>query len=436
MKKLFLAGSLAIFSAACLSAQDLDAIKTQLMLRQYKAAKPAVDKAIANEKTAKKPETWIMKSAIYMGIAGDSSTPKDQVPGLLQEVKTSLAKYKELDPTYAILAKESSYSVGPFGLYSLAFKEGVEGFNGKTYEKSFSNFKDAVELSDFLIQTKLVTIKMDTTSILYAGASAQNLKDDANAVKYFSRLADANVAGKDFEFLYQYLSSYYMGQKDDANFNKYVNLGKTLYPESKYFPAVIEEYANSKDEYYVNMRKGDEAFLKLYPKDDKDIPTGDVTEVETALVNGYSKAAEAKAEKAGLAYTNIANHFVNKGVAITKKTGAIGDEIKALNRSAKPDKTGKIPPVPKELIAKREALYKEYDGYTDQAIVFYEKAANAFSKQATLENIEKQSYKNAVSYLIDLNAEKKNNSAKTKPAESAKYAAQEKKWNDVYSKIK
>jgi hypothetical protein len=436
MKRLFLAGSVALLSFGYVTAQDLEAIKTQILLRQFKAAKTAIDKAVTVEKLAKKPETWAMKSGIYASLATDPTTPKEQVDGLFAESESAIEKYKQIDPQFALLLKDNAYSTGPVSLYSYYFKKGVEGFNEKDWNKGFKNFASSVDISDFLILTKITTIKMDTTSILYAGASAQNMKDDANAIKYFSRLANEKIAGKDYEFMYQFLSNYYMNQKDDVNFAKYVTLGKSLYPESKYFPAVEEDYANMKDPYFINMTEGEALFAKLYPKDEKDTPQGDVTEMENKMIAAFNKVAEVKADKAGLAFTNIANHYVNKGVGINKQINAVNDEIKNVNRAAKPDKNGKLPPVPKELLAKREALNAAYNVQTDLAIVNYEKAADAYTKKASLENIEKQAYKNSVSFLIDLNAEKKSNLAKSKPAESAKYAAQEKKWNDLYSKIK
>ena len=436
MKRLFLAGSVALLSFGYIAAQDLDAIKTQVLLRQFKAAKTAIDKAVTVEKLAKKPETWALKSGIYASLATEPTTPKEQIEGFFAESESALEKYKQIDPQFALLLKDNAYSSGPVSLYNYYFKRGVEGFNEKDWKKSFKNFVSSVSLSDFLILTKIATIKMDTTSILYAGASAQNMNDDANAIKYFSRLANEKIVGSDYEFMYQFLVNYYMNQKDDANFGKYVSLGKLLYPGSKYFPAVEEDYANAKDPYYVNMSEGEALFGKLYPKEERDTPQGGVTEMENKMIAAFNKVAEIKADKAGLAFTNIANHYINKGVGINKKINAVNDEIKIFNRAAKPDKKGKFPPVPKELTAKREALNAEYQVQTDLAILNYEKAAEAYGKKATLENIEKQAYKNSVNYLIELNAEKKALYAKSKPAESAKYAAKEKKWNDIYSKIK
>lgn len=436
MKRLLFAGSVALMSLGFVNAQDLDAIKTQMLLRQIKPAKTSIDKAVTNEKLNKKPETWIMRSGIYAILMEDTIASKTDRDNYFTEAESALKKYKELDPKYALMLKDNSYSGGPVALYSSYFRKGVEGFNTKNWEVGYKNFVSAVDISDFLIETKITSIKMDTTSILYAGASAQNLKDDANAIKYFSRLVDAKVAGKDNEFLYQYLVNHYYNTKDEPNLLKYLELGKQYYPDSRYFPAVAEDYANSKDEYFINMKEGEELFAKLYPKEDSLAPKGDVTEMENKMIAAFNKVAQVKAEKAGLAFTNIANHYINKGVGINKKINAVNDEIKAVNKAAKPDKNGKLPPIPKELTAKRDALNAEYNTQTDLAIANYEKAADAFGKLSHLENIEKQAYKNSVSFLIDLNAEKKTLYTKSKPAESAKYAAMEKKWSDLYSKIK
>lgn len=435
MKRLFLSGSVALLSFGFVAAQDLDAIKTQMLLQQFKAAKTAIDKAITVEKQNKKPETWALRSSIYASLANDPTTPKDQIEGLFTESENALNKYKQIDPQFALL-KDNAYTGGPASLYGNFFKKGIEGFNEQNWDKAFKNFVSSLEMADFLILNKITTIKMDTTSILYAGASAQNKNDDANAVKYFSRLANEKIAGKDYEFLYQYLANHYMNKKDDANFSNYITMGKSLYPNSKYFKALEEDYANSKDPYYLNMSEGEALFAKLYPKDDKDAPLTEVTEMENKMVAAFNKVAEVKPEKAGLAFTNIGNHFINKGVGVNKKINTLNDEIKTINRAAKPDKNGKFPPIPKELTTKREVLNAEYQVQSDFAIANYEKAAEAYSKKATLENIEKQAYKNSVSYLIDLNAEKKAYFGKSKPAESAKYAAKEKLWNDVYNKIK
>ena len=437
MKRLLLAASFGILSLSLVKAQDLETIKKQMLLRQYKAAKASVDKAVTVEKLAKKPEVWAMKVSIYSALADDSATRKnpEQFNVLFNEAANAFKKYKELDPKLELM-KDNTYTGGPINLYSSIRNVAFDNFNAKNWDLAHINFVTAIDYSEFLINSKIWGAKMDTISIVYAGASAQNNKNDEAAVKYFTRLADDKIAGPDYEFFYQFLTNYYYQKKDDAYFGKFSALGKSFYPESKYFRDIQEDYANSKDMYLISMNEGGELFDKRYPKNEKDSVQGDITDLENKMIAAYNKAAETKPEKAGLPFTGIGNHFYNKAIGVNKKLNDLSKEISLINKTSKPDKKGKFPPLPKLLSDKRLTLNNEYAANIDLAIANYEKAALAFGKKDKLENIEKQSYKNAVSFLIDLNGEKKRTFAKSKPAESAKFAAMEKKWTDVYSNIK
>jgi hypothetical protein len=89
----------------------------------------------------------------------------------------------------------------------------------------------------------------------------------------------------------------------------------------------------------------------------------------------------------------------------------------------------------KEDLAKRDALDKKYGDELEKAREPYEKAAAIFATKSDLQLKDKQQYKKAVSYLADIYAWKKVQ-AKGKAAEQAKFAAEEKKWNDKWESIK
>jgi hypothetical protein len=433
MNRLFLAITICISTIGFVKAQDLEAIKAQVLFKKYKEAKAAIDKATTVEKTAKKPETWLLKTAIYTALATDSTTPKATGNTYLNDAAAAFKKYKEIDPKFSIVT-DANYNSGPISLYSAYFRRGVDFWGTKEYQPAYDNFMSAVEMADFLGQAKVINISMDTVSILYAGASAQFLKQDENALKNFVRLANAKVSGADNEFLYQFIINNYIAKKDDANVEKYLAVATGLYPNSKYFPAVAEDYKNSKDPYFISMSEGEDLFDKLYPKNEKDAVQENRTEMENKMVAAFLNVVAVKPEKAGLAYTNIGNHFINKGVAANKKINEASNAIRAFSSTAKPDSKGKVT-VPKDLLLKKDSANMEYKATVDKAIENYELASDAYSKKATLEGVEKQAYKNGVSFLIDLYAEKKLG-AKAKPAEAAKFAAAEKKWSDVYSKLK
>jgi hypothetical protein len=112
---------------------------------------------------------------------------------------------------------------------------------------------------------------------------------------------------------------------------------------------------------------------------------------------------------------------------------AIREKNKAKAPAAKPGAKPAAVKTDPEDAAKRDELTKRYDEAADKAREYYEKAVAIYSKVATPSLIEKQQYRNAVSYLIDLTTEKKNNSKGT-PAMYDKWEKEEKKWSDLYHK--
>lgn len=442
--------SIIAFAVFTVSAQDIETIKQLTVLQKYKDAKVQIDKALQSEKTAKKAEPWMLKSTIYSALAADNSISKDEAATLQTEAANALKKYMELDATNNLFT-DPIYAGTAGSIYGNYYNVGIKHFNAKEWEQAYEGFKNASEISDILIKHKIASMSLDTNALLLAGASAQNAKKDDQAAAMFTRLSDAKITGADNEFVYQFLVNYYMNKKDEANFKKYVQVGKELYPKSKYFPGVEFEYVrnngdfNKLVEYYeskiaaepnnydFSYDLGTEIYDHLYPKDTAKSPKGDLSGLETKMIQTFEKAATLK-ESAGMPYAIIGNHFIKKSEMVNDAIRGIGDQIRALNKNAKPDKNGKLPPAPKELLAKRDELYKQYDALIDQSATYFEKAADRFSKNGQLDNLEKSFYRNSVNNLIEIYGLKKSN-AKGNAAEVTKYTAAEKKWKDAYSHL-
>ena len=126
----------------------------------------------------------------------------------------------------------------------------------------------------------------------------------------------------------------------------------------------------------------------------------------------------------------MGDHFINKASKVNDRREAHSKDMKA---RTKPGAMSS-----KEDIAKRDALDKEYGETLEQAREPYEKVAAIFANKVKQENElemrDKQQYKKAVSYLADIFAFKRA-MAKGKPADQAKYSAEEKKWTDAYDAI-
>ena len=463
MKKAIFSFTAIVFAIGSAVAQNYDEVRNFLLLNQNKKAKELLDKNWSNPKFTAKPDAYILKTAVLAALSADP-TMTAQAPALREEAMTSLAKYQEMDPKMTLLTdKNSAYLNSVATLYQGYFNQAIGDYNAKKWPEAFTGFKNAVALTDLKDVKILSANALDTNGILLAGASAQAMKNDAEAMKYFGRLAEAKIGGKDNEFMYQYLTGTYLNKGDIANFNKYLALGRQLYPDSKYFKyeeidfilgmedetlktkLINEKFKSDPNNYKLQSAVGEMLFDELNPRDTSTPMPANYDEKEAMMVQAFTKATELN-PTVGLAMSNLGNHFINKSVKASKEVQAfqayLRDKAKTPAPKPAPAKPGTKPaPAAKPAtdpadIAKRDALFKVYDDNIDKARAAYEKAAEIYGAKTagSLNSIEKQQYKNAVSYLIDIYAEKKNNN-KSKPAESAKFEKEEKKWSDVYSKL-
>ncbi len=448
MKRFLLSLSMAGMVSS-LAFGQFDEVKTALALQQYKKANEMLAPLMAKPKNAAKPEGHILQATLLSHLMADSANASKAAELLGQSI-TSYNKYLEMDPKKELVT-DPIYVNAPIAYYSHYFNEGIKGYNKKTWETAAADFKKTVEWSDFIIANKLAKMEFDTTANLLAGAAYQNVKTpeaEAEAVKYFKRLTERKIGGEDNEFVYQFLMGYYFRNDDMANFEKYKALGMELYPKSEYFTYNEIDFIMSMEDEDAKAKKI-EAKLTKEPNnielaesygfiifdrlnaEDKPAPAN-YDELEQKMITNLSKAGDAKPTD-GKPFYYLGNHFVNKGVKINQEINAVTDQIKKANAGAKPDKTGKLPPPPKELTDKREALKRAYDAEVDKGLPFLLKSADAYGKATELKGIEKQNYKRLVDQLILIYGDKK--VASKVPADKAKYEAEEKKWNAVYTKI-
>jgi predicted Zn-dependent protease len=450
MRKLIFSLLVSAFAISA-GAQDIDKIKGFVILQKFKDAKTEIDKAMSNAKFSAKPEAHILKSTVYLTLAGDKEFAA-QSGALFQDALTSFNKYKEMDKTLT-LVKEQPYNSVPGTFYSTYYNEGIGFFNKKEWESALPKFASAVEMSDFIINNKLVPNFFDTSGLLLAGATAQNLKTkDAEAAAYFSRLADQRVGGADNEFLHQFLTMYYLNSGNTANFAKYKKIGSELYPKSEFFKYEEMDFILSMTNKKKKMELIDEKlkadptnpklqgligeiyFDQLNSHDSNAVRPANFDELEAKMIEAFNKATELK-PTSGIPTTNIAKHFLNKAVKINAELEAHNKAVRERLRVANAPVNGKPPAKLKgatpEENAKKDAINARYYKEIDNSIGYFEKAIAIFQKAGDLPKEEKSEYKRSVSYLVDFYNEKKQY-AKGKPAEAAKYEALQKKWQTLY----
>ncbi len=434
------------FVAQLAIAQNYDAIKTVHTLGQNQKAKEDLDKNMSNTKFASKPEAWILKSSVYGALANEGVNKNDAgAAALLQEADDAFQKYRQMDPEMALLKEDPIYQQGPVNIYSAYYTLGYNDYNAKNYQPGYEKFKKVVAISDELIKFKILNLSIDTNALVLGGLLAELSKNNEDAARFYSRLADIKIPGEDYEGIYRFLVNHYFAKKELDSFEKFKKLGAELYPKSEYFTydkvdfavglapdfteklkAVEEVLAQDPDNFKANEILGEIIFDTLNSSKEGAILPSNADELEQRMVKAFQKAAAARP-----GYENpvlfIGDHFISKAVRINEARVSHATDMKSRTKPGQPNS--------KEDIAKRDKLDKEYGDALELARDPYEQAAKIYATKEKLELRDKQHYKKVANYLAEIYAFKKAQ-AKGKTADQAKYAAEEKKWNDLYETIK
>jgi hypothetical protein len=411
-------------------AQNFEKVKTLLMLTQYQKAKEEVDKNMLDAKFAGKPEAYILKASIYGALAMDEKNKTTETGYQLTRAGDSAFHiFRQMDPAMQLLG-DPAYQNGLVNLYSSFYLLGYNDYSLKQWNTAHAKMKKAVEYSDLLIENKIVKSPLDTNVLILAGITAENSGNKDDADRYYGRLAENKVTGDGFESVYRYMVSQSFQKKDMAAFEKYKNLGASLYPSSEFFKydkvdfavglestfaaklkAMEEMLKKDPNNFKANQVLGEIIYDELNPKDESTPLPFNAGELEKKMIAAFNAAARAKPGYE-ISFIYIGDHFINKAVRFD-------------NERNKPGVAE----------AKKTTLDAEYNKALLSAQYPYEKAAAIFEKRATLSPKDKQQYKKATSYLVDIASHKKLKAA-TGSAERKKWEEEEKRWGSIYDSIK
>lgn len=239
--------------------QSLKKVNKYLDSKDYTNAKSEVDAYL--EKKPDDGEAIYLKSKIYAKIA-DSAALRSLVKGdaraeAFEAFKKAVADSNNMKLKLLIM-KDNYQPV--FDMYTGYYQAAVDDFNqaASTGNKDF--FKDAMDnfikadnVGQYISENEWAKIgKVDTTLVLNIGKAAINAKDDAIALKYFTKLADAKITGpvgandEGFKLPYQWLELHYKNAGDVTNMLKYADLGNEVYPKDGYFNFVLMDYYRDK----------------------------------------------------------------------------------------------------------------------------------------------------------------------------------------------
>jgi hypothetical protein len=398
MRKLILS---AFFMAAgtALFAQKLDDIQEKINKGKYDEAKVQIDKVLAEPKNQKNANAWYYKGVVYNEL-GKDTTKKDM--DYRMEAFNAFKKYQELDPKNVMMALEQNGRL--FQLYEGYYNQGIAAFNAKSYDKAFSDFKNALAVKDYVYGKKFEINgfsfpALDTQLVNLAGSAGMLAKQEDAAIPYFTMLADAKLKGDDFKDIYPILVDYYGRKNDAANKSKYLAIGMELYPSNPYWmqsqlDAAGTDKAKRLDLYKDLVAKNPtnpdlavdysvELFNYVYAKDKPADYEQRKTELTTALENTIKNNPESA--QANFVMTQ---HLSNQIYDMQMDYNAI--------KGTKPEDVKKKQDLDKKINAQYENLYK----YANTAVQQYE-------KMPELKAVDKANYRSVLNQMVDYYTMKK-----------------------------
>jgi tetratricopeptide (TPR) repeat protein len=248
-KSIFITAILAI-SSFIASAQSVDDALKQLGKNNDKA-KEAIDKLTADP-NSKNAEVWYVKAQVYNALATDDKF-KASVPDAYEQAFEAFKKAYDIEPTNKRMLLDL-YKTG-FVAYEGVANRAAAAYQANNMAVAFEGYKKALDYGEYLKAKKLsysgysVPV-LDTGLVFMAGYTAMKLEKNEDALKYFSQIAEAKIGKEpDYVIPYQFLSFQYKAKKDEANFKKYTDLGRQVYPNDPYFITIKLDWAREKNDY-------------------------------------------------------------------------------------------------------------------------------------------------------------------------------------------
>jgi tetratricopeptide (TPR) repeat protein len=396
-----------LFMSASLMAQSIDAIKDLAGKNDWAKAKDAVDKYLSNEKNAKKADGWYWKAVIYNGISRDQNL-NSQHPDARMQAFEAYKKYIELDPkmTWGILSQHGTLFDVCFGY----LEDAGNAFNNKDYERSLENFKKAEKVEEYIV-AKGFTLgefafpAFDTQLYLNIAAAATQAKKEDVALEYYMKIAENKIVEDNYVEIYRYVVDRLTRKGDLANKEKFLKIGRELYPDDpfwcevdlieagedpvKMFPIYEKLMQGPCGTYELMYNYAVDLFNYLYAGESK---PANFTEKQTKLTEVLQKTIAKES-------TIDANLLMSKH--IFSQINEIYDEVNAI-KGTKP-----------EDVKKKADLNAQMTKKYEEAIPYASTAYNLYDKQASLKPVEKGNFKLIINMLIEC-YDRKNDKAKVK----------------------
>ncbi|MGN6165484.1 MAG: hypothetical protein ACTHOF_13185 [Flavisolibacter sp.] len=401
MRKLLLLVLLAS-SVTSLFAQKLDDVQEKISKGKYDEAKEKIDKILAEPKNQTSANAWYYKGKIYAELARQDST-NALTYDAKQEAFDAFKKYQELDTKNVMMTLDQN--VGLFSLYDLYYNQGVKKYNSKDYAAAFDQMKHAVEVENYIAKRGYAYNgfsfpALDTQLINLTASAGYLAKKEDESIPYFAQLADAKLKGKEFKEIYGLLAEYYAKKNDQQKADKYLALGRELFPDNDYWTAL--EFGNIPAEDTLKRIARYEEMLQKYPNNYA-LALDYATELFNYTYTSEKRPADyaARQEKLQAALTKAislqSTAFANYIMAqhLYNQIYDLDDALRAVKGT-----TAAATAKKKEINAKTDQKYEEFYPYA-------QKAFDLYSQETDMKMQDKVNYRKVINQLIDYYQTKK-----------------------------
>jgi len=381
--------------------KDLDIARTFIQLNQFDKGKEALDKfLVAKPGNANNPEAVYLKAFVYNAVSREATKTLDEASALNRESFSALKQYRQLDQREKFTKEEGNSTV--YNEYYSFYDFAIKAYNAKNYDASYANFKDALDVHDYIYTNKLDGPKglrfaaMDTDVVWNLAILGNELKKPEDVFGYYKRVVDADIKDPKYLEAYENVVLHYQKAKDAAMFSQYLEKGKATFPNENFWQevdiqnatdgitgdALFKKYdelgAKYPGSYTVWFYYGNDLNRYVYADENKAM---DMTAYKAKVPELLKKAIAINST--GEANMLMANFYYNNSFDLSDAAIKI--------KSAKPDDVKKKAEL---MAASKKAL--------DDCLPYAMAAVDLYSKQPKLKGAEKTNYRLAYDMLIEI----------------------------------
>ncbi len=366
MLRYFIAFLFTLISLSVIAqSSKIDDTKDYLQAKEWIKAKSAIDAASVHNKTKDLVETWYLKGLVYSSLGNEESV-KLNYPNAREESFDAFQKAYKLGST-DFLKYVLTYNAGTnpiLFLYNSYYQEGANFYNQKKFTDAIAAFKKALNVNDYIAQQPQSNRPLlDTSLVVNIALCYENAGDKNSAADYYQEIANMKIAGETYSQIYRWLCfHFYKTQPDTVKLNKYLFIGKKLYPKDDFYAKIeldrVRNKANTnKEELFdgyeasLSQNPNDLDVLKAYASDLFNYihpnagkrPT-EVSGKITRLEELYTQILELEKEKKHEVWSDFGKHYYNEYLLksedvkpINIKLNSINEQLFKLNKSKKRD---------------------------------------------------------------------------------------------------